>query len=157
MALSKRIHQSPRVPLTKGENANPIAFVAISPKDLMNIQLTLPFLDGIILIWRLYNAEYVDQDAVYLIQYAHDRLYMMTSSNGNIFRVTGSLCGEFTGRRWIPPHKGQWRGALMFSLICAWINACVNNRETGDLRRHRAHYDVIVTTKHNKAQNLKHT
>ena len=42
------------------------------------------------------------------------------------------------------PHKGQWRGALMFSLICAWINAWVNNREAGDLRRHRAHYDVIV-------------
>ena len=42
------------------------------------------------------------------------------------------------------PHKGKWRGALMFSLICAWINAWVNNRETGDLRRHRAHYDVIV-------------
>ena len=44
----------------------------------------------------------------------------------------------------ISPHKGQWRGALMFSLICAWINGWVNNRETGDLRRHRAHYDVIV-------------
>ena len=32
----------------------------------------------------------------------------------------------------------------MFSLICAWINGWVNNREAGDLRRHRAHYDVIV-------------
>ena len=42
------------------------------------------------------------------------------------------------------PHKGQWRGALMFSLICAWINGWVNNREASDLRRHRAHYDVIV-------------
>ena len=29
------------------------------------------------------------------------------------------------------PHKGQWRGALMFSLICAWINGQVNNREAG--------------------------
>ena len=39
------------------------------------------------------------------------------------------------------PHKGQWRGALMLSLICAcWVN----NREAGDLRRHRAHYDVTV-------------
>ena len=27
---------------------------------------------------------------------------MMTSSNGNIFRVTGPLCGEITGHRWIP-------------------------------------------------------
>ena len=42
------------------------------------------------------------------------------------------------------PHKGQWRGALMFSLMCVWINGCVNNREAGDLRRNQAHYDVIV-------------
>ena len=42
------------------------------------------------------------------------------------------------------PRKGQWRGALMFSLICVWINDWVNNREAGDLRRYRAHYDVIV-------------
>ena len=42
------------------------------------------------------------------------------------------------------PHKGQWRGALMFSLICVWINDWVNNREAGDLRCYRAHYDVIV-------------
>ena len=171
----------------------------------------------------------------------------MTSSNGNIFRVTGHLCGEFTDRRWIPPttasdaelwclnerlsiqwwgwwfetpsgplwhhsnewidectvqqavrlvthsdkhpidslqvcrhimryqmfvhddvikwkhfprywpfvrgihrspvnspHKGQWRGALMFSLICVWIHSWTNNREAGDLRRYCAHYDVIV-------------
>ena len=42
------------------------------------------------------------------------------------------------------PHKGQRRGALMFSLICARINGWVNNREAGDLRRLWAHYDVIV-------------
>ena len=42
------------------------------------------------------------------------------------------------------PHKCQWRGALMFALVCAWINGWVNNREAGDLRRHRAHYDVTV-------------
>ena len=38
------------------------------------------------------------------------------------------------------PHKGQWRGPLMFCLFCAWINGWVNNGEAGDLRRHRAHY-----------------
>ena len=42
------------------------------------------------------------------------------------------------------PHKGQWRGALMFSLICVWLNGWENNREAGDLRRYRAHYDVIA-------------
>ena len=64
---------------------------------------------------------------------------MMTSSNGNIFRVTGHLCGEFNS-----PHKGQWLGALVFSLISVWINDWVNNREADDLRGYRAHYDVIV-------------
>ena len=49
---------------------------------------------------------------------------MMTSSNGNIFHVTGPLRGEFTGS----PHKGRWRGALMFSLICAWINLSKQSR-----------------------------
>ena len=51
------------------------------------------------------------------------------------------------GIHWSPvnsPHKSQWGGALMFSLICAWINSWVNNREAGDLRCHCAHYDVIV-------------
>ena len=41
------------------------------------------------------------------------------------------------------PYKGQWRGALMFSLIWAWINGWVNNRDAGDLRRHRAHYGFV--------------
>ena len=44
-------------------------------------------------------------------------------------------------------HKGQWRGALMFFFICAWINNRVNNREAGDFRRYRAHYDVTVIFK----------
>ena len=68
---------------------------------------------------------------------------MMTSSNGHIFRVTGHLCREFTGPRWIPHTKAS-HGALMFSLICARINGWVNKREAGDLRRYHAHYDVIV-------------
>ena len=42
------------------------------------------------------------------------------------------------------PHKGQWRGALMLSLICASTNDWANNRDAGDLRRHRAHYDATV-------------
>ena len=40
------------------------------------------------------------------------------------------------------PHKGQWRGALMFSLISTWINGWVNTPGACDLRRHRAHYDI---------------
>ena len=68
---------------------------------------------------------------------------MMMSTNGDIFGVTGRFCAEFTGHQWIP-HKGQWRGALIFSLICAWINGLVSNHEAGDLRWHRAQFDVTV-------------
>ena len=42
------------------------------------------------------------------------------------------------------PHKGQWRGALMFSLICTWTDSWANNGDAGDLRRCHAHHDVIV-------------
>ena len=48
------------------------------------------------------------------------------------------------------PHKGQWRGALMFSLICTWTNAWVNNRDFGDLRRHLTHYGVAIMLSHCK-------
>ena len=41
-------------------------------------------------------------------------------------------------------QRGQWRGALMLSLICTWINGRVSNGEAGDLSRHPAHYAVIV-------------
>ena len=59
------------------------------------------------------------------------RIYlpMMTSSNGNIFRVTCPLWRESTSDR---------------LMICAWTNGGANNRDAGDLRRHRAHYDVTV-------------
>ena len=53
------------------------------------------------------------------------------------------------------PHKGQWRGALMITLICARINGWVNNCEAGDLRRNLAHYDVIVMFSLNCGFNIK--
>ena len=67
---------------------------------------------------------------------------MITSTNGNIFRVM-ALCDAN------PPVTGGFPSQrpvtqdLMFSLICAWTNCRVNNRNAY-LRRHRAHYDVIV-------------
>ena len=67
---------------------------------------------------------------------------MMTSSNGNIFRVTGQLCGEFTGPRWIPRTKAS--DAELWWFICVWTNDSVKTREAGDLRRFRAYYGVIV-------------
>ena len=41
-------------------------------------------------------------------------------------------------------HKAQWCRALMFSLICAWLNGWINNRKADDLRCHHAHYDVTI-------------
>ena len=61
-----------------------------------------------------------------------------------LFSALLALCAGNSSVPVNSPHKGQWRGALMFSLICAWINDWVNNREAGDFRHHRGHYDVIV-------------
>ena len=67
---------------------------------------------------------------------------MMTSSNGNIFRVTGPF-GEFTVHRWILLTKASKRSFDVF-IDLRIDNGWVNNGEAGDLRRHRAHYDVII-------------
>ena len=69
---------------------------------------------------------------------------MMTSSNENSFPRYWTFVRGI--HRWPvnSPHKGQWRGSLMLSLICARINGWVNNHEAGDLRCHRAHYGVTV-------------
>ena len=71
-------------------------------------------------------------------------IVMMTSWNGNIFRVTGPLCGELTGPRWIPVTKARDAELLCFLWYLPWINGWVNNREAGNLRWYRAHYDVTV-------------
>ena len=78
---------------------------------------------------RLQYVQCVSNGATVVLHLVID--IMMTSSNGNLVNS---------------PHKGRWRGALIFPLICAWINGWVNNREAGDLRCHGAHYDVIVMT-----------
>ena len=65
--------------------------------------------------------------------------FTMTSSNGNIFRVTGPLWGEFTGHRWIPLTKASDTELWCFLWSAPWMNGSVNNREADNLRRHRAH------------------
>ena len=45
------------------------------------------------------------------------------------------------------PHKGQWRGALMFSWMWAETNGSANSRYAGDLRRHGAHYDFTAKSR----------
>ena len=54
-------------------------------------------------IWHLQNPnKEMRLGSFYWQRRARPALSMMTSSNGNVFRVTGPLCGEFTGLRWIP-------------------------------------------------------
>ena len=60
------------------------------------------------------------------------------------FRVNGPLCREFTGHRWVPLTKASDAELWCFLWYVPWINGLVNNREAGNLRAHRAHYDVIV-------------
>ena len=82
-----------------------------------------------------FNTSWLEQSVIF---------YMMASSNGNIFCVTGHLYGEFTGQRWVHRTKTSDAELWVFSLICVWINGWANNRVAGDLRRYRAHHDVIV-------------
>ena len=94
--------------------------------------------------WLLWTNLYILRYTLSPKSYPRPCITKMTSSNGNIFRVTGPLCGEFTGHRWIPLTTDSDAELRCFFLICAWINVWVNNRKAGDLRRHRAHYNVTV-------------
>ena len=60
------------------------------------------------------------------------------------FSVLLALCAGIHRSPVNSPYKGQWRGSLVFFMICAWTNGWTNNRSAGDLRRHRAHYGVTV-------------
>ena len=67
----------------------------------------------------------------------------MTSSNGTLSALL-AFCEGIHRSPVDSSHKDQWRGALIFSLICAWKNGWANDRDAGDLRRHRVNYDVTV-------------
>ena len=60
------------------------------------------------------------------------------------FRALPALCEGIHWSLVDSPHKGQWRGILMFSLICAWTNGWANNQDVGDLKHHRTHYCITV-------------
>ena len=76
---------------------------------------------------------------LYKINLLKFQVTFMVSSNVGIFCVTGPLCGEFTGHRWIPLTKAS-DAELKYFLSNGWVK----NRDAGDLRRHCAHYDVTV-------------
>ena len=67
---------------------------------------------------------------------------MMTSSNGNIFRIAGPLCGEFTGHPWIPLTKASDAELVVFFDLR--MNKRLSKQSKHDWRPHRLHYDVTV-------------
>ena len=70
---------------------------------------------------------------------------MMTSSNGNPFRVTGPLCREFTGHRWLPPQRPVTRSFDVFFDLR--LNKWLSKQSQGwwfETRHLEHHYDVIV-------------
>ena len=76
-----------------------------------------------------------------------DRLRLVVTWWRHQMETFSALLALCTGNSPVPvisPHKGQRREALGFCLICAWTDGWVNNRDAGDLRHYRAHYDVTV-------------
>ena len=104
----------------------------------LNTHVSVPrrFLCVLQIFWiSCCNSTYKQEDNIWVV--------MMTSSNGNIFRVTGHLYGEFTGPLWIPAQRPVTR---CFDVFCVWINGWVNSREACDFRHHRSYYDITVMT-----------
>ena len=58
----------------------------------------------LLVAWCLFGAR---TSATIVLTVFSQCISMMTSLNGNIFRVTDHLCGEFTGHRWIPCTKAS--------------------------------------------------
>ena len=84
------------------------------------------------------------QTSLQPLNLTREKIHIMTSLNGNIFRETCTLCGEFTGHRWIPRTKDRDAELWWFLWSAPWINDWVNTREVGDLRHQSTHYEVIV-------------
>ena len=105
--------------------------------------LFIPFINCYAIIDIVVMIFMIDA-GIYPIFYAVLPLCMMTSSNRNFFSVTGPLCGDFTGHRWIPLTKASDAELWHFLWAASEKNGWVNNRNAGDLRHHRAHYYVTV-------------
>ena len=91
--------------------------------------------------WYSQNKAYFVSFSSHRSRMTHISVSIMALSNGNIFRVTGPLCGEPTGHRRNPrTHASDAE---------FWCFLWVNNREAGGLRHHCSHYDVTVMSKLN--------
>ena len=101
---------------------------------------TGPFYNGPICMLSVMYSPQTPRICEMLEEFKVGPVFMMMSSNGNIFPVTRHLCREFTGHRWIPHTMASDTG-----LWC--INGWVYSSEAGDLRCYRTHCDVTVMCK----------
>ena len=115
-------------------SANEISFVQTQPKARFGIFQTRPqFFPNPLAVLVVVRHEGIE-----LLQWNHDDVIKWKHFPRYWPFVWGIHRSPVNS-----PHKGQRRRAMMFSLICAWINGLVNNREAGDLKSHRVHYDVM--------------
>ena len=108
--------------------------------DVVVIRITMIFYEFVIYKWCSAETERPLHCFYHHWRLARKRFSMMTSSNGNISCVTGPLCWEFTGHRWIPLTKAS--DAELWCFL--WSAPGINHHEAGDLRRHHTHHDAIV-------------
>ena len=82
-------------------------------------------------IWLKVRMKYMRPDNITAAKQSTTKpsVCTMTSSNGNIFRVTGPLCGEFTGHQWILLTKSSDAELWCFLWSALWINGWVNNHD----------------------------
>ena len=82
------------------------------------------------------------------------RFYTWWCHQIETFSALLALCEGIHRSPMDSPHKGQWREALMLSLIFACTNGWTSSRDASDLRRNRAHYGVIVMINHGLLRNI---
>ena len=86
-------------------------------------------------------ADYViSYDQMIVSEWYHDDVIKWKN-----FPLTCPVCGELTGHRWIPHTKASDAELWCFFCICPWINGWVNNCDAGDLKIHRARYDITLS------------
>ena len=78
------------------------------------LRISMLYINYILLFMRIKAFRLLSTNISTIIPFSQKCFLMMTSSNGNTFRVTGPLCGEFTGHRWIPLKRPVTRNFTVF-------------------------------------------
>ena len=124
----------------------PVCLVEVcAPRDRFTQQGTYGEINtdwiGVTGLWLLHNWDDVGVRELCTLKLCEINISWWRHEMGT-FSVLLALCAGNSPVN--SPHKGHWRGALIFSFICAWINGWINNREAGDLRHHPAHYELGI-------------